>query len=237
MNIDRARSHSPFSNGPIARSVATLVIASALLLGAGTAGAQFIRNGTLNANANGWSLSSTCGDAVWDGSVGNPPGAIRLNSCGQGDSDPTAAQTISNLVIGATYTVSVDVQLFTDSSGDGTGKSFGIFLNDEPGNPLILGEFLDSNWHTVTTTFTATSTTATLFIAAELDARTPGGPGQNTDVAYNIDNISVSGPVGLAASIPTLSGPMLAALAMLILAVCGIIIRTQRRRGGPSRVR
>ncbi|MEP7062777.1 MAG: hypothetical protein ABI881_10285 [Betaproteobacteria bacterium] len=212
------------------RNVARLVIATALLFCMGTAGAQFIRNGTLDTNANGWNLSSSCGDAVWDGGAGNPPGAIRLNSCGQGDSDPTAAQTISNLVIGATYTVSVDVQLFADSSGDGTGKSFGIFLNNAPGNPLALNEFLDNSWHTVTTSFTATSGSATLFFAAELDARTPGGPGLNTDVAYNIDNIVVSGPVAAPVTVPVMSNSALVMVALLLAACAGVIIRARQKR-------
>jgi hypothetical protein len=53
--------------------------------------------------------------------------------------------------------------------------------------------FLDNSWHTVTTTFTAASSSATIIFAGELDARTPGGPGSTTDVSYYIDNISVTG--------------------------------------------
>jgi hypothetical protein len=215
------------------RNIARLAIGVVLLSCMGTAGAQFIRNGTLESNANGWNLSSSCGDAVWDGGAGNPAGAIRLNSCGQGDSDPTAAQTISNLVIGASYTVSVDVHLFTDSSGEGTGKSFGIFLNDAPGNPLVLNEFLDNSWHTVTTTFIATSGTARLFFAGELDARTPGGPGQDTDVAYYIDNVVVSGPVALPVNVPATSYPALLVLTLLLAACAAATIRAGKipRRG------
>ncbi|MEO6929943.1 MAG: hypothetical protein ABI190_12335, partial [Casimicrobiaceae bacterium] len=142
----------------------------------------------------------------------------------------TAAQTITDLVIGATYTVSVDVQLWSDSSGDGTGKSFGIFLDAEPGNPLVLNEFLDDNWHTVTTTFTATSRTATLIFAAELDARTPGGPGQNTDVAYAIDNISVSGPVAPPVPVPTMSDFMLVVLGLLLAAGGSLVIKGRLHR-------
>ena len=67
-----------------------------------------------------------------------------------------------------------------------------MFLDNEPANPLLLTEFLDGNWHTVRVNFTATSTSATIIFAGELDARTPGGPGITTDVAYFIDNISVT---------------------------------------------
>jgi len=213
--------------------LALLIIAPALLLCAGMAEAQFIRNGTLDANASGWKLFSSCGDVIWDDGAGNPAGSIRLNSCGQGDTDPTAAQSIDNLVAGATYTISVDVRLYADSSGDGTGKSFGIFLDNEPGNPLLLDEFLDDNWHTVTTTFVATSRTARIIFAAELDARTPGGPGQNTDVAYSIDNISVAGPVApplAAVSVPGLSDAALITLGLLLVTCAGTMIAMRKTR-------
>jgi hypothetical protein len=169
-----------------------LVTVVASLLCAAPLHAQLITNGALNANASGWTLGGGCGDEVWDGSVGNPSGSIRLNACGEATSDPTASQTINGLVVGTVYTISVDVHLHVNLSG-GTGKSFGIFLNSAPSTPLLLTEFLDNSWHTVTTTFTASSNSATIIFAGELDARTPGGPGSTTDVSYYIDNISVTG--------------------------------------------
>ena len=232
MNDDKFKlQRSPRALG--VRTLARLAIGAALLFCVGTAGAQIITNGTFDSNASGWQLLSSCGDAVWDGGVGNPAGGVRLNSCGQGDSDPRAAQTMHNLVVGAVYNVSVDVQLFTDSSGDGTGKSFGIFLNAQPGNPLVLAEYLDGSWHTLTTTFTATATDMTLVFAAELDARTPGGPGQNTDVAYNIDNVVVTGPTTTPVFVPTMSNLALGMMALL-LAACAFVtfgVRRNRRRG------
>ncbi|MEO8849432.1 MAG: hypothetical protein ABI440_12495 [Casimicrobiaceae bacterium] len=44
------------------RNVARLAVATVLLFCVGTTGAQFITNGTLNDNTNGWQLSSGCGD-------------------------------------------------------------------------------------------------------------------------------------------------------------------------------
>jgi hypothetical protein len=212
------------------RQISLLLVSAVMALAAGPLHAQFITNGTLNVDASGWSLGGGCGDEQWDGSAGNPPGAIRLNACGEPDSDPTASQTVSGLTVGATYTIKADVRLHVSSSGGGTGRSFGIFLNSEPGNPLLLTEFLDSGWHPVSVNFTAASTSATIILAGELDARTPGGPGSTTDVSYFIDNISVTQVVGVGA-IPTLSGQALLALG-IVLAICAAMILRRRRAPG-----
>ncbi len=206
------------------RRISLLLASIVLLLGAGPLRAQLVTNGTLDSNASGWNLGGGCGDEQWDGSAGNPPGSIRLNACGESDSDPAAAQTISGLTVGATYTIKVDVQLHSDASGGGTGKSFGVFLNSEPGNPLLLTEFLDGNWHTVSARFTATSTSATIIFAGELDARTPGGPGATTDVSYFIDNISVT-QLGI---VPTLSEQALLILGIVLAACAAMILRRRR---------
>jgi len=220
-----------FTGGDM-RRFSFLVTAAVLLLCTAPLHAQLVTNGTLTANANGWTLVSSCADAVWDGTTGNPQGSIRLNSCGQADSDPTAAQTIGGLVVGATYTIKVDVHLHADLGG-GTGKSFGIFLDTEPGNPLLLTEFLDGGWHTVTTSFTAGSTSATIIFAGELDARTPGGPGSTTDVSYFIDNISVSRSGTTA--VPTMSERALFALGILLAAFGALALSRGLARRSESR--
>ena len=197
-----------------------LVTAAVLLLCTAPLHAQqLVTNGTLDTNANGWTLGGGCLDEVWDGANGNPPGSIRLNACGESASDPTAAQTINGLVVGATYTIKVDVHLHVNFAGGGTGKSFGIFLNAEPGNPLLLTEFLDSTWHTVTVTFIAASTSATIIFAGELDARTPSGPGSTTDVSYYIDNISVLPPVTVPATVPAIAVPTMSEQALFVLGI------------------
>jgi uncharacterized repeat protein (TIGR01451 family) len=151
--------------------------------------ANLVTNGNFDTSANGWTLGGGCGDEQWRGDVGNPPGSVQLNACGESSSDPTAAQTIVGLTPGQTYTVSVDVHLHVNSSG-ANGKSFGVFIDNEPGNPIYLGEFLDDSWHTITAAFTATSASHTLILAAELDARTPSVSG-SSDVSYYIDNVSM----------------------------------------------
>lgn len=210
---------------------AHLLTTAVLLLCTTPLHAQFVTNGTLNTDASGWTLGGGCGDEVWDGANGNPPGSIRLNACGEANSDPAASQTINGLAIGATYTINVDVHLHVNASGGGTGKSFGIFLNSEPGNPLLLTEFLDSNWHTVSASFTAAGTSATIIFAGELDARTPGGPGSTTDVSYFIDNISVVGPP---AAIPTMPEQALLVLGVLLAACAALALRKGRARGPGS---
>lgn len=214
------------------RRISLLLVSTVLALCAAPLHAQFISNGTLDFDATGWNLGGGCGDEAWDGANGNPPGSIRLNACGESDSDPAAAQTITGLTVGASYTIQVDVRLFANSSGSGTGRSFGVFLNNEPANPLLLTEFLDGNWHTLSVKFTATSTSATIIFAGELDARTPGGPGITTDVAYFIDNISVTQNVA-ASAIPTLSEQALLALCIMLAACAGLALRKRRAAREP----
>lgn len=209
------------------RRISLLLASAVMVLCAGPLHAQFIANGTLDFDASGWSLGGGCGDEVWDGANGNPPGSIRLNACGEPDSDPAASQTITGLTVGATYKIRADVHVHVPASGAGTGKSFGVFLNAEPGNPLLITEFLDGNWHTVSVNFTAASTSATIIFAGELDARTPGGPGITTDVSYFIDNISVTQAVA-AGAIPTLSEQSLLILGALLVAFAGLALRRRR---------
>jgi hypothetical protein len=190
---------------------------------------NLVTNGTFTSNANGWTLSAGgCTPASWDGGTGNPPGSVLLNECGESDSDPFASQTIGGLTPGATYTISVNVLLQNPGSNFGTGKSFGIFLDNEPGNPLLFTEFGDGIWHTVTVKFVATSTSHTIIFASELDARTPGGPGVTTDVSYWIDNVSLV-PSGVIAvnAVPATSDPALIVLGAL-LAACAVLVLRRR---------
>jgi hypothetical protein len=216
------------------RRIWFLLASVALAVGASPLHAQFITNGTLDSDASGWTLGGGCADEAWDGANGNPPGSIRLNACGEPDSDPAASQTITGLTVGASYRIQVDVRFFADSGGSGTGRTFGVFLNNEPANPLLLTEFLDGNWHTVRANFTATSTSATIIFADELDARTPGGPGITTDVAYFIDNISVTQNVA-AGAIPTLSEQSLLLLGIVLAASAALVLRRRRALQRPPR--
>ena len=150
---------------------------------------NMITNGTFDTNATGWTLGGGCGGTIWESGFGSPPGAIRLSACGEPSSNPISSQTVAGLAIGQSYAVSVDVLLHINFSG-ANSKSFGVFIDNEPGSPIFLGEFLDNTWHKVTANFTATKSNHVLILAAELDARTPGVTG-SSDVSYFIDNVSL----------------------------------------------
>ena len=146
----------------------------------------------------GWTFENHAGVVA---TVGNPDNASRLESNGNSTWDPTISQTVSGLSIGTTYEVSWDLALRFSTSGSGSGRSFGVFLDNQSfGDALLFDEYLSTAYKTDSVTFVATATSHTLIFASELDNRTNGGVG-NTDVSYNIDNISmiaaVPEPTGL----------------------------------------
>ena len=166
-----------------------------------SAQADLITNGSFSAQptGNGWQLTNSCAgldgymwtNAFSDAAHGN---YVRLNECGNSNSNPTVRQTVSGLTVGASYQVRWDMMLYENGTAFGTGKSFGLFLgNDTTGQSLLMTEMSNLYaWQTFTATFVAASTSATLTFAGELDARTPDGPGRTTDVAYGIDNVSLN---------------------------------------------
>jgi hypothetical protein len=171
-----------------------LTTGSVMLLAAATASANLVINGTFTTDATGWVLSVNGGCSPgFDSGIGNPAGSVLLNACGAPTSDPTAAQTLSGLTVGQQYDIQADLLLHANLGG-GTGKSFGIYLDNQPGSPILLTEFLDSNWHTVSTSFTATLTSHTIIFAAETDTRTPGQTA-STDVSYYLDNVVIDAAV------------------------------------------
>lgn len=206
-----------------------------ILVAAGTARADFIVNGgfepyaapqlapaggSLSTPDGAWTFTENAG--VDSGTPGNPGKAVRLESNGLATRDPTIAQTVSGLTVGATYTLTWDLALRFNISGSGTGRSFGVFLDSQSfPNALFFGERLLSTYATQSTSFVATSASHTLIFAGELDNRTNGGVG-NTDVSYRIDNISLNAAV-TAVPEPT-------SLALLGLAsIGGIGLRLRRR--------
>lgn len=202
-------------------------------------------NGSFTSNAVGWTvISAGCvtpslnpggsgdigGGNGWGYQThfGDPAGSYELNECGSSGTDPAVGQTVTGLTIGDEYEVDVDINNQSGfATGYGTGRSFGIFLNAEPADPIGFGEAPpDGNWHLVTADFVATGTTATIIFAAELDGRTPGGPGGSTDVAEVIDNASlVDLNAGQSATIPE--------PATLLLLATGLLAMT-RRPGTPG---
>ncbi|KXK11850.1 MAG: hypothetical protein UZ18_ATM001002199 [Armatimonadetes bacterium OLB18] len=136
----------------------------------------------------GWIFENYCGVET----NGNPGKSSRLESNGSTSFDPTASQTVSGLQIGETYTIAWDWKLRVNYSGSGTGRSFGVFLDDQTyAGALFFGERLVATYVRSSVSFTATSTSHTVIFAGELDNRTNGGAG-NTDVSYNLDNVELS---------------------------------------------
>lgn len=136
----------------------------------------------------GWTFENHSGVET----SGNPGKSSRLESNGSTSHDPTSSQTVSGLVIGETYTLAWDWKLRVNFAGSGTGRSFGVFLDDQTyADALFFGERLVASYVRSSVSFTATSTSHTVIFAGELDNRTNGGVG-NTDVSYNLDNVELS---------------------------------------------
>ncbi len=110
------------------------------------------------------------------GFPGNPGRAVRLESNGLATTDPTARQTVSGLVVGATYSLSWDYEVRFNFAGTGAnGPSFGVFLdNQTAGNALFLDDSLPSTYVSQSVSFVATNAVHTIIFAGELDGRTNG---------------------------------------------------------------
>ncbi len=171
---------------------ATSFLAGLVLL-ASPIRAELITNGTFSGSASGWTLAALlCPLATaYDPLAGNPAGSARLNTCGESNGDSVASQLVTGLSAGLTYTLTWDVLLHFAGTFAGNGESFGVFLDNQPGSPIFLGEWLDDNWHAAQVSFVATNSSHTIYLASELDLRTPG-VAFNTDVSYYIDNVSLT---------------------------------------------
>ncbi|MDA0835528.1 MAG: PEP-CTERM sorting domain-containing protein [Planctomycetota bacterium] len=186
-------------------SACGLVLALFLLFGDQVARANLIINGDFEiftpfATPNlgtivsgGWVFKNQSGVV---GTDGNPGQYARLESLGSPSNDPSIEQAVTGLTIGHTYTVSWDLALRVNFEGAGTGRSFGVFLDNFAfGNALLFDEYLnDEVYKSDSVNFIATSTSHTLIFAGELDSRTNGGVG-DTDVSYRIDNIALTSAV------------------------------------------
>lgn len=180
-------------------------------------------NGGFDTNLSGWSIAGGCVQPAAS-LIGNPGGSAILNSCGETSSDPVIWQTVTGLTIGLVYNVSVDYALFSADSGSNI-NNLGIFLDSQPGNPILLTQasnFCIScggpfQWATATVAFTAVSTSHTIYIAAELDGRTPGATA--SDWAYYVDNATFT------EAVPEPRAVFLAAFGLL----GGVLIRRRRR--------
>jgi hypothetical protein len=143
---------------------------------------NLVVNGGFDTDSSGWLITNVEVDegGGYSSSFGNPPGSVALYNPDFGSSSPspTASQEISSLTPGQLYIVSGDYQR-------GLGKntavdSFGVALDG-----LFLFETVvptDSNWHSFSFDYAATSTSALLSLEAQING---------TDYSYAIDNIAM----------------------------------------------
>jgi hypothetical protein len=144
-----------------------------------TAQGNLVVNSGFNTDASGWVITNVEID-VGGGYVsnyGNPPGSIFLYYPSSPDV-PTASQEINSLTPGQLYIVSGDYQRGLGKNT--TDDSFGVALDG-----VFLFETVvptDSNWHSFSFDYTATSTSALLSLEAQING---------IDYSYYIDNIAM----------------------------------------------
>ena len=151
-----------------------------------------------NGFANGWTSVNIDGNGGWRYWAGNPiivfngrwyewnPGFI-LNDAGQGGTDPTIRQTLTNLAVGVTYEVTGDFASIWSNYGNRDAFSFavqvdGITIFSARRSRDANGNLVNDVWRSFRSTFTATKDTAVLSISGERNG---------DDSSYMIDNLSV----------------------------------------------
>jgi hypothetical protein len=145
------------------------------------AGANLIVNGTFEGGINGWTYYNIDG-AGGLRNDGNPGWAFVLNDNGQ-SADPTLYQTVSSLSIGQTYILTGDFRAYHLTSGPyinafSVSVAQGQYsIGQDYNQPLPL-----QTWGTFSFEFTATETTATIYLIGER---------YGSDYSTQVDNISL----------------------------------------------
>ncbi len=171
------------------RAVLVLWIALILFGSVTAAPASLITNGTFdtfvpsNGTDGGWTSVNIDGFGGHWTTGGNPDAMFILNESGQSATDPTISQTVSGLTVGAVYLIAGDyANAWSDLSGGNISDvSFGVLLDG-----VAILELTGAQLNVFTafsTTFTATSTSHTIGLAAERN---------NTDWDAKIDNIALT---------------------------------------------
>jgi hypothetical protein len=145
---------------------------------------NLVINGGFDTSATGWTITNIVGNGGYESVYGgNPPGDILLDGMLNGNFvfiNPTASQTINGLISGVTYEVSGQYNnvAYRDSPSD---LSFGVAIDG-----VFLFEAAEepekNNWRTFNIFYTATSSSATLSLSAQING---------TSIPYEIDNISM----------------------------------------------
>ena len=142
---------------------------------------NLVVNGGFDTDTSGWVITNVEVDVGggYSSSFGNPPGSVVLYNLSFAYV-PTASQEINSLTPGALYIVSGDYRKIAGK--DVTDYSFGVALDS-----VFLFETVvptDSNWHSFSFDYTATSTSALLSLKAQIN-------GRYDDYSYAIDNIAM----------------------------------------------
>lgn len=173
---------------------------------AGSASAGLVTNGTFDSGTSGWTLSGVDG-FTWSGSEGNTGGALILNN-GPGPV-PQAAQTISGLVSGTTYRISLDAKSHYNCCNNGyASPGSGVAID---GHQFDFFIYNGQAWTTKTFDFTYAGGSSLLVLSSQRNG---------TDADGEFDNVSIT-----AVSSPT-SVPLPPSLALLgIGLVAGRMVR------------
>lgn len=172
--------------GPDMNLVNLSLAATAVLALAGTASAQTIVNGgfesaiPLNGTGGGWTSSGVDGAGGWRSNEGNPGGTFILNSSG-GSDDPTLEQIILGLTAGEQYVITGSYASAIVGTSPPLGSSFAVDIDGQTIYTGFSGAI--GAWRSFeSAAFTATGTTATLRLRAEING---------TDNDFKVDNFAI----------------------------------------------
>ncbi|MBX3110517.1 MAG: PEP-CTERM sorting domain-containing protein [Fimbriimonadaceae bacterium] len=160
-----------------------LLLASATLGFAALSSANLVVNGDFSLTVpnvgfgNGWTGTLNDGAGGWRATGGNPDGTYIINSNGSTSSNPSLAQDITGLVVGATYVVSGDYA--RGNIGGGTDKDFGVTIDGNTWEYTVPSS--DTDFAHFSEHFVATSSSVTLLLEAE----------RHGDHDARVDNISL----------------------------------------------
>ena len=160
--------------------ILTILILSCFIQSVAAQG-NLVVNGGFDTDTSGWVITNVEIDAGggYSSSFGNPPGSVSLYDLSP-PNVPTASQEINSLSPGQLYIISGDYRKLLGKNT--TDYSFGVALDS-----VFLFETAvptDSNWHSFSFDYTATSTSALLSLEAQIN-------GKYDDYSYAIDNIAM----------------------------------------------
>lgn len=204
-------------------SAAAFAVSALLCLPVLPARGQLVQNGTFdtvvpsNGTGGGWTSSNIDGLGGHRTTGGNPDSFFILNDAGQLVTDPTLTQTVSSLIVGATYNVTGDFRTVHIGQNTGTTQAFGVaidgaYLFESPG-------VQNTNWNSFSFNFVAPATSVALSLAAERNG---------TDNDFGVDNIAMTLVPGPAQGVIPEPGTC-ALLTSGLLPLAGAVLRRRRK--------